>query len=106
MNSELTNLLIGLAGLGLGVITTGAAGLTWYVNGKTKAYAAERDFAHIKRNYEQAQQALCSLQEDNDKLHDTLIEMKAYILGISNRLEGIAARLDSATGGWSRRNEG
>lgn len=81
-------------------------GLAWYASSVRKGFAAERDFAHIKRNYEQAQEAMKVLQEDNDKLHDTLIEVKAYVIGMSNRLEGIAARLDSSTGGWSRRNEG
>lgn len=100
------NILMGLAGLGLGVLTTAGGVLTWYVNGSTKKYAAERDFAHIKRNYEQAHQALLMLQEDNDRLRETFIEMKTLMIGMSNRIEGIAARIDSSTSGWSKRGEG
>lgn len=90
----------------LGILSIVAGGVSWYRSSVQKNYAAERDFAHIRRNYEQAQQALNSLQEDNDRVREILIEMKSLMLAMSNRMEGIAARLDSSTGGWSRRNEG
>jgi chromosome segregation ATPase len=73
---------------------------------KVKAYAAERDFQHIKRNYEQALEAMKDLQHDIDENTRTLIEVKALVLAISNRLEGLTARLDGNTGGWGRRGEG
>ncbi|NJL42040.1 MAG: hypothetical protein HC833_21820 [Leptolyngbyaceae cyanobacterium RM1_406_9] len=70
---------------------------------KVKAYAAERDFQHIKRNYEQALEAMKELQHDVDENTRTLIEVKALVLAISNRFEGLAARIDGNTGGWGRR---
>jgi chromosome segregation ATPase len=73
---------------------------------KVKNYAAERDFAHIKRNYEQALEAMKDLQHDIDENTRTLIEVKALVLAISNRMEGLAARIDGNTGGWGRRSDG
>ena len=95
---DVANLAIALGGLGLGLLTSLAAALTWHTNGTKKAYAAERDFQHIKRNYEQAQQALKSLQDDNETLQTSLIEIKALMIASSTRLEGISARLDGIVG--------
>ncbi len=113
--------LLSLA-LGLGGFLSG--GLMWYRGAVRKSYAAERDFAHLRRNQEQIQAALEQLQEEIeaiardeaqsaerlrelersiDEWGGNLREQKAFILAISNRLEGIAARMDGqVSGGWLR----
>lgn len=47
------NDFVAIAGFLLGVVTAFAGWLAWYGSSIKKAYAAERDFNHLKRNYEQ-----------------------------------------------------
>lgn len=113
----LISLLLGLGGFASGVIL-------WYKGSVEKRYAAERDFNHIRNNLQQYGEGLSDIAEQIDELRhtagslaenqrqllnhmqsltNTQTELKAYVLAIQNRQEGIAARLDSTTGGWIRR---
>ncbi|WP_414576936.1 hypothetical protein [Anabaena sp. CCY 9402-a] len=64
--------LIALGGLILATITTVMGSILWYANAEKKKYAAERDFAHIRRNQEQMQQGLNDLLRELDHRFDTL----------------------------------
>lgn len=112
------SLLTGLTSLIGGVIL-------WYKSAITKQYAAERDFKHLQRNLEQISGVLTDVCETVDRLEDgrnrlqeqvvqisllqqstkdAFIEQKAFIAGISNRIEWIAALLQGErSGGWQRR---
>jgi hypothetical protein len=47
------NDFVAIAGFLLGIITAFGGWLAWYASSVKKAYAAERDFNHLRRNYEQ-----------------------------------------------------
>ncbi|BAT53784.1 hypothetical protein NOS3756_27470 [Nostoc sp. NIES-3756] len=64
--------LIALGGLVLATLTTVLGGVVWFANSEKKRYAAERDFAHIRRNQEQMQQGLTSLFNELDRRFDTV----------------------------------
>lgn len=72
MNKFTAGDLIALAGLVLATATTVIGGVLWYANSEKKKYAAERDFAHIRRNQEQMQQGLNDLLRELDHRFDTL----------------------------------
>jgi uncharacterized protein (DUF3084 family) len=112
------SLILGLGGFCSGIVL-------WYKGSVEKRYAAERDFGHIRNNLQQYAQSLEDLSEQIDEIRHALdnlgehqrqsintlqilgnnqVEMKASILAIQNRQEGIAARLDSTTSGWVRRD--
>lgn len=64
--------LIALGGLTLATITTVVGAILWYANAEEKKYAAERDFAHIRRNQEQMQQGLNTLLNEFDRRFDVV----------------------------------
>jgi hypothetical protein len=74
---------IALGGLMLATITTVLGGVFWFANSEKKRYAAERDFAHIRRNQEQLQQGLNGLLHELDRRFDTverdILEIKATL---------------------------
>ncbi|MBD2416093.1 hypothetical protein FACHB389_35550 [Nostoc calcicola FACHB-389] len=75
--------LIALGGLILATVTTVMGGVLWYANAEKKKYAAERDFAHIRRNQEQMQQGLNNLLHELDRRFDVverdILEIKASL---------------------------
>lgn len=75
---------LALAGFVLGLFTSLAGALAWYATSVRKRYAAERDFQHLKRNYEQlaANQGvmLSNFAELDSKLgdiHEAIADMDA-----------------------------
>ena len=72
--------------LAIGVITFIGGLLAWYRGAVEKRYAAERDFNHLKRNYEQLANSLGSLMKDEedrfDELRLELRELKFQLQGI------------------------
>jgi hypothetical protein len=58
----------------------------WYRGSVEKRYAAERDFAHLRRNYEQLCQELMELEEKIDTKSGTLLtqflEIKALLYAV------------------------
>ena len=69
---------------------------------KVKAYAAERDFNHLKNNQEQLKLAVTDLQDDFEHLKDTQIEMRTLLNGSYNQLQIIAARFSENSTGWMK----
>lgn len=70
----------------LGGGITGAIGgiLTaarWYADSEKKKYAAERDFAHLKRNQEQLSESLKMIGEEVEVLNESVIRLEALISG-------------------------
>lgn len=121
--SEITTLV----GLLMGVVSFIAGAIAWYRGAVEKRYAAERSFDHLRRNQEQMGQAITSVLDEVEslardaessaalinevrreviELNRTFVEVKALTLAITNRMEGLAARFDSSTGGWMRGNQG
>lgn len=109
---------------GMGLSSFIGGGILWYKGAVEKQYASQRDFQHIRRNQEQLQQAVTIASDEleaisNDvrstfqstkdldikvaAISSNLTETKALVLAITNRMEGIAARVDSATGGFIHR---
>lgn len=70
---------------------------------QVKEYAAQRDFEHIRRNQDQMKQAVQILQDETEELSKVLIELKILHQSTFHRVESIAARVDSSTGGWTKR---
>ena len=77
------NALISLFSFMLALFTTASGAILWYVNSEKKKYAAERDFAHLKRNQEAISQSVAALLEEFDRRQDVLerdiLEIKSYI---------------------------
>lgn len=71
---------------------------------KLKEYAAQRDFAHLQRNYEQLHQGLNHHHDALEEVVKQMIEMKNLNLSIYHRVEALAARIDGSTGGWSKKD--
>ncbi|WP_427159401.1 hypothetical protein ACQFX9_25785 [Aliinostoc sp. HNIBRCY26] len=75
--------LIALGSLALATITTVIGGILWYANAEKKKYAAERDFAHIRRNQEQMQLGLNTLLQELDRRFDVverdILEIKSTL---------------------------
>lgn len=64
------NEFVAIGGFILGLLTSLAGFLTWYGSSVKKAYAAERDFNHLRRNYEQLaenQQHMLKMLENIDE---------------------------------------
>lgn len=77
------NNLIALFGSILAVFTTFASAVLWYVNAEKRKYGLERDFNHMKRNYEQMAQSLnviiTELDHRFDAVDRSIIEIKATL---------------------------
>lgn len=71
---------------------------------KVKAYAAERDFSHLRNNQEQMKQAIVQVQDESEELKHVLIELKILQTAMNNRLEMLTARVEGeTTSAWSKR---
>lgn len=64
----LTTIATFLAGAG----STLWAGVQWYASTQKKAYAAQRDFEHLRRNQEQMKQGIEQLMKEVDALGDDM----------------------------------
>lgn len=93
---ELLALVLAIAG------SIGAA-IGWYRSTVVQNRDKERDMRHLVRNYEQLSQALNQIMDELEQTNRIMLEQKMMILAIQQRQEGIAARLDSTTSGWNRR---
>ena len=56
--------------MGLGSFLSGI--LFWYKGSIEKRYAAQRDFGHLKRNYEQLSEGVGQLGEEMDRRLDSI----------------------------------
>jgi hypothetical protein len=108
------NTLMTVISLVMGVSSFIGGIILWYKGSVEKSYAAQRDFGHLKRNYENLSNAINILIEqvevvekdaalgkdtardvyrEVNELNCSMVEAKALILAISNRMEGLAARV-------------
>ena len=71
---------------------------------RLKEYAAQRDFAHLQRNYEQLHQGLNHHHDALEEVVKHMREIKNLQLSVYHRVESLAARIDGSTGGWSRKD--
>ncbi len=75
--------LIAILGLGLTVLTVVISIIISVVNAEKRKYGLERDFAHMKRDYEQIVQNLNVIISELDHRFDavdrTLIEIKSNL---------------------------
>lgn len=74
---------IAISSLLIGLSTTFAAIVFWYVKAEKRKYGLERDFAHLQRNYEQIQQGLNTILQEMDSRFDLterdILEIKAFL---------------------------
>lgn len=77
------NDLIAVGSLTFTVISGIVASAFWYANTEKRRYGLERDFAHLKRNYEQIQQSLNLILTEFDHRFDTaerdILEVKSVL---------------------------
>jgi hypothetical protein len=77
------NDLIAVGSLAFTVISGILASGLWYASAEKRRYGLERDFAHLKRNYEQIQQSLNLLLTEFDHRFDTaerdILEVKSVL---------------------------
>ncbi|MFK0730926.1 MAG: hypothetical protein ACIWVG_07105, partial [Gloeotrichia echinulata HAB0833] len=66
------NTLIAFFSFALALFTTGTGAILWYANTEKKKYAAERDFAHLKRNQESISEGIDHLLTELDRRLDTI----------------------------------
>ncbi len=101
---------ISLGGLSIGILSLLGGFFLWYKGSVEKRYAAERDFAHLRRNQEQISNALATIDKFlDDKLDEQrgeLKEIKAHCLALSQRFEVILTRLEVNSGIFATRGRG
>ncbi|MEM9922503.1 MAG: hypothetical protein AAF915_01895 [Cyanobacteria bacterium P01_D01_bin.50] len=72
---------IAIGSLLLATATSLAGVALWYAKAEKRKYGLERDFAHIKRNYEQIEQSLNTIFRELDHRFDAIekdiLEIKA-----------------------------
>ena len=66
------SLLLGIVSLSRGVIM-------WIRSATIKRYAAERDFAHLQRNYEALQGYFASISDELEDIRSVLVEIKVLV---------------------------
>ena len=64
--------VIAILGALLGLVGSLATGVTWYRSAVRKEYAAQRDFNHLKNNYENLSKVVDSIIKEHDERFDRL----------------------------------
>lgn len=96
--------IIALAGLALAALTTGAGLFQYILSSQKKSYAAERDFNHLKRNYEQlAENQQLLLREFEERSTELRQELREQKILLNSVLTQIAA--DSSIGARFRKKD-
>lgn len=102
MNQQLTEIISLLLGM-TGLLSFVGGIFFWFKSNVEKRYAAERDFAHIRGDYKSLQEYVKLVGDDVESVDKTLIEIKATLINLSQRIEMIAIKLsDGTTGGFPR----
>ncbi|MEM9766847.1 MAG: hypothetical protein AAF892_03055 [Cyanobacteria bacterium P01_D01_bin.71] len=84
-NLNLIALILGILVSGLSLLTGVVGAIAWHTARTRKQYAAERDFAHLKRNYQQLTHHVeWLMKEFQERSHD-----------IARQLDRIEAKLPS-----------
>jgi hypothetical protein len=60
--------------------------LSRYADGEKKAYAAERDFNHLRNNQEQMKEALRMLDDELRNTRDDFLEVKGILIATLNHI--------------------
>jgi hypothetical protein len=98
---------ISVGGLSIGILSLLGGFFLWYKGSVEKRYAAERDFAHLRRNQEQISNGLAAidkfLDDRLDEQRGELKEIKALCLSLSQRFEIILTRLESNSAIFARK---
>ena len=82
------SLLLGIV-LGMMSLFTGVFGaIAWYRANVRKAYAAERDFNHLKNNYAQLAASMNNLYQFSDDAKDEVMRELTYIRAAVDKLDG------------------
>ena len=74
--NNLITLLTFLGGGAAGAIGGIATAARWYADSEKKKYAAERDFAHLRKNQEQQAENLRLMMEEVETLNKTVIRLE------------------------------
>lgn len=81
---------LSLVSLVVGLVTSIGGGVAWWRAVVRKQYAAERDFGHLKRNYQQLAQGVDLLYKEGDKRFDRLdlemVELKGLLAAVLARM--------------------
>ena len=92
-----------LIGLVMGVISFLGGVVMWHKGSVEKRYAAQRDFQHLKRNYQQLTTALDHLDEGvgegNDQLKRELTDIKASLNEVKMLLQFLMAQQSTTSQG-------
>ena len=64
--------LIAILGSLLGLMGSVAAGITWYRSAVRKEYAAQRDFNHLKNNYDSLSLIVSNIIKEQDDRFDRI----------------------------------
>jgi len=77
--------------------------VTWYSATVQKRYASQRDFEHLKRNYQQLAENQAQILKELDSRFDmTTLELR----DIKGLLTSIVVKISTeTTGGWMKRND-
>ena len=92
---EFLGLLFGVIISAISLLTGVMGAIAWFKSKATKEYAAKRDFAHLRRNYEQMNanlKALLSLIESEFKENNS--ELRNEITRLTGEIKVLAAKLD------------
>ncbi len=96
--------IIALAGLALAALTTAGGIFQYILTSQKKSYAAERDFNHLKRNYEQLaenqQLLLKEFEERSTELRQELREQKILLNAVLTQIAK-----DSSIGSMLRKKD-
>lgn len=72
-------LIVEQLALVLGLLSTCGGAIAVYRSNVTKEYAAQRDFAHLRKNYEQLSSAVGELDDRLNGIQHELIEIKSAL---------------------------
>ena len=85
------NTLIALASFIGGMVASAITFLKWYGSSQKKAYAAERDFQHLKNNYLQLSQGIAEVHEEiqevkinQQQTNANLMRLESFLIRTNN----------------------
>lgn len=83
--NNLITLLTFLGGGAAGAIGGILTAARWYADSEKKKYAAERDFAHLRKNQEQQAENMKLVMEEVEFLNKAVIRLEALITSFFER---------------------
>ena len=87
MMTDVKLMISAIAGA-IGIVSTTFSGVLWFKSTVRKRYAAERDFNHLKRNYEQLSQNVAHMKDLQDEKLDRIffeLVLMRETLGLQKR---------------------